>query len=96
MATYQFRCDEHGRLEIEAAIGTAPPTLECPGCGHQAPRVFCAPMVVRSPRAMTQAFENAERSADEPNVVKSIPPSSSASTRQRYTHDPAHQRLPRL
>ncbi|WP_193517323.1 FmdB family zinc ribbon protein [Nocardiopsis kunsanensis] len=95
MAIYQFMCEEHGGLELEAAMGTAPPTLSCPDCGRQARRVFSAPTLGRTPRAVATAFERAERSADEPNVVTSLPPRSGRARPQRYTHEPTHQRLPR-
>lgn len=95
MAIYQFMCDEHGGIELEAAMGAAPPTLSCPDCDRQARRVFSAPMLGRTPHAVATAFERAERSADEPNVVTSPPPRSGRAGQQRYTHEPTHQRLPR-
>lgn len=94
MALYQFMCGEHGGLELETAMGTAPPNLPCPDCGRLARRVFCAPMLGRTPRAVTTAHENAERSAHEPDVVRSLPPRSGRPAQQRYTHNPKHQRLP--
>ncbi|MDA8369793.1 MAG: hypothetical protein M0026_07960 [Nocardiopsaceae bacterium] len=96
MAIYQFMCDEHGGIEREAVIGTAPPTLSCPDCGQQARRVFSAPMLSRLSRAMTTAFENAERSGDEPDVVTSVPSRTGRPAQQRYTHNPTHRRLPKL
>lgn len=95
MAEYQFLCDEHGGIALRAAMGTAPSTLPCPDCGEQARRVFSAPMLTRAPGAMTKAFERAERSANAPEVVRSIPPQAQR-PRQRYTHDPTHRRLPKL
>jgi len=96
MAMYEFACDEHGDIELEATIGTAPQTLPCPECGEQARRVYSAPMLGRLPRAMTTALENAERSADAPDVVTSPPPQKTRSTQQQYTHNPMHRRLPKL
>lgn len=96
MATYQFKCDEHGGIETEVAIGTAPATLSCPHCGQQAHRVFCAPMLSRLSRTVTTAFESAERSGDEPDVVTSVPPHTGRPAQQRYTHNPTHRRLPKL
>lgn len=95
MAIYQFRCDEHGGIELEAAMGTAPPTLSCPGCDRQARRVFSAPMLGRTPRAVATAFEGSQRSADQPDVVTSLPSSADPAHQQRCTHDPKHQRLPK-
>ena len=94
MATYQFVCAEHGGIELEAAMGAAPPTLSCPDCGGRARRVFSAPMLGGLPRAVTTAFESAERSGDAPDVVTSVPPPTGRPV-QRYTHNPAHRRLPR-
>lgn len=95
MAVYQFTCDEHGAIELETAIGTAPQALECPDCGERARRVFSAPMLGRLPRATTTAVERAERTSDEPDVVTSIPPRTGRTAAQRYTHNPAHRRLPK-
>lgn len=95
MATYQFMCDEHGGIELEAVMGTAPPTLSCPDCDRQARRVFSAPMLDRTPRAVAAAFERSERSADQPDVVTSLPSSPGPAHQQRCTHDPTHQRLPK-
>lgn len=96
MAIYQFRCHEHGRIELEAAMGTAPPTLPCPDCDRQARRVFSAPMLGRTPHVVATAFERSERSADQPDVVTSLPPRTGRADQQRYTHDPKHRRLPEL
>lgn len=96
MAIYEFTCDEHGGIELETVIGTAPPALPCPDCGGRARRVFSAPMLGRLPRAMTTALENAERSGDEPDVVTSPPPRAGRPGQQQYTHDPTHQRLPKF
>lgn len=96
MAMYEFTCEEHGGIELETAMGTAPPTLQCPDCGQQARRVFSAPMLGRLPRALTTAFESAERSGDEPDVVTSPPPRTQRAAQQQYTHDPMHRRLPKL
>lgn len=96
MASYQFMCGEHGGIELETAMGTAPPDLPCPDCGRQARRVFSAPMLGRTPRAVASAFERAERSADEPDVVTSLPSRAGRAGQQRYTHDPKHRKLPGL
>lgn len=96
MAIYQFMCDEHGGIELEAAMGTAPATLACPDCTCRARRVFSAPMLARTPRSVSTAHQNAERSADEPDVVTSLPPRTGRTVRQQYTHDPMHRRLPKL
>lgn len=95
MAAYEFTCDAHGRFEIEAAIGSAPSMQSCPGCGRQARRVFSAPMLGRVGSAVRSAAEHAERSSDEPDVVTSLPARDARSAQPQYTHDPAHQRLPR-
>lgn len=96
MAIYQFMCEEHGGIELDAVMGTAPPTLSCPDCDRQARRVFSAPMLGRMPGAVTTAFERSERSADAPDVVTSVPPRAGRAIQQRYTHDPNHRRLPGL
>lgn len=95
MAAYEFTCAEHGRFEIAAAIGSAPSTPSCPDCGEPARRVFSAPMLGRVDAATRSTLERAERSGHEPDVVSSPPPNRDRSAQPRYTHDPAHQRLPK-
>lgn len=96
MTVYQFSCAEHGALELEAAIGTAPQTLSCPDCGGQARRVFSAPMLGRFPRTVATAIEHAESSGDAPQVVHSVPHRTGTAAGQRYTHNPVHRRLPKI
>lgn len=94
LAEYRFECEEHGGIDVEAAMGTAPSTLPCPTCHRRARRVFSAPMLKRSSRAVTSAYERAERSADAPEVVRSPPPRAARSG-PRLTNDPTHRRLPK-
>ncbi|WP_067602684.1 hypothetical protein [Nocardiopsis listeri] len=94
MAEYRFECGEHGGIDIEAAMGTAPSTLPCPTCHRPARRVFGAPMLNRSRGAVRSTYERAERSADAPDVVRSPPPRAGRPG-ARFTNDPAHRRLPK-
>ena len=84
MALFEFRCAEDGAFEIRAPIGAPPTSAPCPGCGHEASRVYSKPMLMRAPRALVAAIDNAEKSAHEPEVVTSLP------------RLPRHQRTPVL
>ena len=50
MATYQYRCNQHGLVETARPIGTAPRELTCPTCGHPARRVFSTPLLALADR----------------------------------------------
>jgi putative FmdB family regulatory protein len=84
MALYDYRCDDDGVFEISRPIGTAPGSIACPMCAHEARRVFSSPMLTSTPPALVTALDHEEKTRHEPDVVTSPP------TR------PAHQRTPVL
>ncbi|MGY1709193.1 FmdB family zinc ribbon protein [Geodermatophilus sp. SYSU D00758] len=90
MAVYQYRCTDHGVLEVGRPIGTAAEREPCPACGVPATRVFTAPRLALGDAGARALIERAERSASEPDVV-SAPPSR----RPAPAVNPAHARLPR-
>lgn len=93
MATYEYRCPSDGDFELRFPIGRAPQRAACPTCGDNGPRVFrTAPGLNRTPRPLAAAIDRAEKSAEEPEVVSSIPPRRPAPRRPPH---PAHARLPR-
>ena len=73
MPTYDYRCPECGIVERFHAMGAAPPTEGCPTCGTVAARVFSAPSLRRTPGHLVSALERAEKSRDEPEVVRREP-----------------------
>jgi hypothetical protein len=72
------------------ATATAP----CPDCGEAAPRVFRAPALRALDPGLRRALDAGARSADEPQVVSSVPGGPHRAT--PITTDPRHARLPRI
>ena len=73
MATYEYRCARHREFTMSFPIGEAANEAPCPVCGVDAARVFSAPALTRTPRRLAAAIDQAARSADEPEVVSTIP-----------------------
>jgi putative FmdB family regulatory protein len=96
MATYGYRCSDHGSFDLVRPIGTAPVSAGCPECGGPGRRTWTAPRLsAADPRRMA-LIDATKASADRPEVVTSPPrrpardPRSSAVQR-----NPALGRLPR-
>jgi len=94
VATYDYRCPNDGDVEARFPLGEAPPTLPCPACGGAAGRVWSAPRLTRTPRALRTALDRAAASAETPQVVTRVPGRRPATP--RASAHPAHSRLPRL
>lgn len=94
MTVYQYRCDGDGVADIALPIGTAPSDWPCPECGESMARVFGAPMLNLSSRALTAAIARAERSRDQPDVVSALPIRDRGS-RAPAAANPLLARLPR-
>jgi hypothetical protein len=92
MAVYVYRCPCCSEIEITFPIGTAPAAVLCPDCGAASVRAFSAPMLARTPAAMSTRLQRAERSAFEPEVVTSLPQRRTGSAAVAH---PATSRLPR-
>ncbi|MGY1495224.1 FmdB family zinc ribbon protein [Streptomyces sp. QTS52] len=92
MATYQYRCPGCGTFDVIRPMGRALSEEPCETCGHQAHRVFTAPMLPRTPLPLSRALRAQEASAHEPRVVTEIPP---AHHRPAPTTDPRQARLPK-
>jgi len=95
MATYQYRCDQHGLVETARPIGTAPRELTCPTCGHLARRVFSTPLLALADRRAMSLIDRTVKSSDEPDVVTSLPPHRHPRGAPRAPASPALHRLPR-
>ncbi len=95
MTIYAFCCGVHGGFEVVAPMGQAGRHRACPDCGEPGTRVYAAPMIARTDRRVGAAVERAERSASEPDVVRSVPGSGSAARSRSTSTNPAWQRLPR-
>ena len=94
MATYEYRCDQHGRADVSAPLGHAPASWPCPVCTHDSPRVFSSvPLAVRGSYA--RAIESAERSRAEPSIVTRLPETAHWRGSRDVKFGPPVQRLPR-
>jgi len=98
MATYGYRCDLDGPVDVGWPIGTAPATVSCPSCGRLATRIFTAPMLGLANRKVMAVIDHTEASRSEPAVVSSLP-SRPRQGRKRLAPaprlDPRTSRLPR-
>jgi putative FmdB family regulatory protein len=95
MATYQYRCVQDGDFDVTRPMGTATPKWQCPVCNNEAVRVFYAPMLSRTSRALVAAIDRTEKTSDEPEVVSAVPPRGARTRSPMATQNPALQRLPR-
>jgi putative FmdB family regulatory protein len=64
VATYEYRCETHGVVNVSQPIGTAQPKSPCPVCHQDATRVFSVPMLSFAPRDVMAAIDRAERTSD--------------------------------
>jgi hypothetical protein len=95
MATYAYRCAEHGDFDISRPMGMAAATSRCKICNKEAVRVFCAPMLSFAPRALVAAIDRTVKSRDEPEVVSALPPRPVRARNSTATFNPTWRRLPR-
>jgi putative FmdB family regulatory protein len=90
--TYSYRCAACGTFDLIRPMSAATPQEPCPECAGPARRVFGAPALRSLTPAVRGALTAQERSADAPEVVRSVPPGP---RRTRTTTDPRHLSLPR-
>ncbi|MET7751703.1 FmdB family zinc ribbon protein [Micromonospora sp. NPDC005367] len=93
MATYEYRCPRDGDFEVRLPLGQAGASVNCPECRQQAARVWSAPPLARTPRALSAALDRAARSAETPEVVSGVPGRRAVPAPPVH---PARARLPRL
>ncbi|MGY1843281.1 FmdB family zinc ribbon protein [Modestobacter sp. SYSU DS0875] len=93
MASYVYRCDDHGLTEHSLPIGTAEPTTNCPTCGSTAVRVFTAPRLSLGDPARRALIDRTERTRDAPEVVSS--PAPRPARPSPVAANPALRHLPR-
>lgn len=91
MAGYLYQCRQCGPWEIQRPIGTAESTATCPVCGACGRRQYTAPLLSRTPQAVSMARAREEASRDTPVVTTSLPPAVSP----RAPRDPRWSSLPR-
>jgi putative FmdB family regulatory protein len=95
MATYQYRCDEHGLVETTRPIGTAPPELSCTACGRPAQRAYSSPRLALADRRAVALLDRTERTRESPDVVTALPQRALSRVTPQGRASPAQRRLPR-
>jgi len=93
VATYEYRCDQHGSFDVRRPMQQASDPVPCAVCGSDAGRIFSPPRLTRTPPGLSAARDRAERSREAPDVVAAVPPGPARASRVS-TH-PRHARLPR-
>ena len=94
MPLYEFRCPDGVRFEANFPMAQVPSTAPCPECGEPARRRVSAPRLSRAGSAAYGLIEAGERSAHEPEVVRSTAPGG-GTRGPKYTANPLHRKLPR-
>ena len=92
MPTYGYDCAGCGAFDLVRPMAQAGDPACCPTCGELGRRSYGAPALRSVDPALRGALDASARSADAPEVVRSVPARPS---RTRYTRDPRHLRLPR-
>jgi putative FmdB family regulatory protein len=67
---YEFLCRECGPFEQQRSFAEAGNPMRCPSCGEAARRVYSIPATKNVPAAFSSAMHRAEKSADQPEVVR--------------------------
>lgn len=94
MVTYEYRCEDHGTVEVRAPIGEAAPTTPCPRCGRPAAKLLSTTHLSLAPRRLVAEIDRTAATADRPEVVTSIPTGGRRRTPMAPPL-PSLQRLPR-
>lgn len=95
MPTYEYACDDHGAIEIVAAMGDAPEKVDCVDCGEPARRVFSSPRLSSADPKRMALIDSTKATGDKPDVVTSIPTQGRRRKQKMAPPDPRLQKLPR-
>lgn len=93
MAIYEYRCPRCGVFDVVRSMGTATATARCATCGAAARRSYSAPLVNRISGPLGTALSRAEKSREQPEVVREVPPRRPV--RRRTPAAPPPKGLPR-
>jgi hypothetical protein len=93
VSTYQYRCPQHGPIDVQLPIGSATPLRACTACGTDMTRIFTAPMLGRGSSRLMTAIDRTRATADVPAVVSRVPGSTPSAPAAPV--NPAWRRLPR-
>jgi putative FmdB family regulatory protein len=91
--TYSHLCPSCGPFDVVRPMAAAGAPADCPTCGEKGRRTFGAPALRSGHAGARAAIGAGERSAEAPDVVRSIPTNGRRTT--RTSTDPRHARLPR-
>lgn len=93
MPTYSFRCEQEcPDFTAQFPMTAIPDQQLCPECGTSARRRVGSPSLGNANSAAMRLHDATRGSADNPAVVKSLPPGP---RRAAVTTNPLHRRLPR-
>lgn len=96
MPVYEFRCEACGPFDAHHAMAQVPRAQQCPACGADSRRVFSAVGLSRANSPRARAIDDAARTADAPDVVRSVPrQAGTPRPATGVTRDPRHLKLPR-
>jgi putative FmdB family regulatory protein len=70
MPVYEFVCESCGSFETRRTFEEAGDPIPCPTCGTVARRIYSVPGIIRTPTALSNAINRAEKSAHEPEVAQ--------------------------
>lgn len=93
MALYEYRCTSCGDTARNFPMATAPDAVPCTGCTGSARRVFGIAGMCHGSSARMRLLDATHRSASEPSVVSTPPPSARRAV--PMTSNPLHRKLPR-
>jgi len=94
MPSYEYRCSSCSEFEVFFPMGQASASMSCPRCGQPSPRRLSVPRLGFGSSAARRLIESTSRSADQPDVVQTIPRAAPRPTPSSTTH-PLHRKLPR-
>jgi putative FmdB family regulatory protein len=72
MPLYEFECSRCGRFDVWLQISQTGQDIACPTCRQVARRVYTPPVLLRSSPELRTARAIEEKSAHEPEVVKTL------------------------
>jgi putative FmdB family regulatory protein len=94
MPLYEYRCSCCSGFELSFRMGQAPVVMDCPRCGVASPRRLSVPRLVSTNTPARRLLESTHRSAEQPDVVQTIPPAGSRPAPRGITN-PLRRNLPR-
>lgn len=95
VATYEFRCAEHGVITVAVPMTEVTGTIPCPTCGAAARRLFSAPQLALGDSTARRIIDATRRSADQPQVVTAPVGQPLSARRRRPLADPRTAKLPK-